>query len=135
PGGPQPDKAYSLRGYFLDSMPTDPAYAHLDPVVHLLLAVGRAAWADAVTEPLDRRRAGVIVGNIALPTQRVSELSREICQALFDGDEPAPTVDPLNRFAVGLPAGLLAQALGLGGGSLTLDAACASSLYALKLAC
>ena len=34
----------------------------------------------------------------------------------------------------GLPAGLLAQALGLGGGSCTLDAACASSLYAIKLA-
>ena len=35
----------------------------------------------------------------------------------------------------GLPAGILASALGLGAGSYTLDAACASSLYALKLAC
>ena len=35
----------------------------------------------------------------------------------------------------GLPAGLLARALGLGGGCYALDAACASSLYALKLAC
>ena len=34
----------------------------------------------------------------------------------------------------GLPAGVLARALGLGGGSYTLDAACASSLYALALA-
>ncbi|NLI78581.1 MAG: hypothetical protein GX442_19335 [Candidatus Riflebacteria bacterium] len=42
---------------------------------------------------------------------------------------------PLNRFAAGAPAGLLAQALGLGGGCVTLDAACASSLYAIKLAC
>ncbi len=33
-----------------------------------------------------------------------------------------------------MPAGLLAKALGLGGGAYTLDAACASSLYALKLA-
>src|SRR5262249_60080961 len=41
---------------------------------------------------------------------------------------------PLNRHAVGLPAGLLAKALQLGGGSVTLDAACASSLYAVKLA-
>jgi 3-oxoacyl-(acyl-carrier-protein) synthase/3-hydroxymyristoyl/3-hydroxydecanoyl-(acyl carrier protein) dehydratase len=135
PGGPKPDKAYSLRGYFLDSIPIDPAYAHLDPVVHLLLAVGRWAWADAVTVPLDRRRVGVIVGNIALPTERVSELSRQLCQAMFDGVEPSTTIDPLNRFAVGLPAGNLAKALGLGGGSVTLDAACASSLYALKLAC
>ena len=34
-----------------------------------------------------------------------------------------------------LPAALLADALDLGGGTLTLDAACASSLYAIKLAC
>ena len=135
PGGPAPDKAYSLRGYFLDSIPIDPTYAHLDPAVHLLLAVGRRAWADTVTKPLDPSRVGVIVGNIALPTESVSELSRQLCQAIFDGAEPAATVDPLNRFAVGLPAGILAEALGLGGGSVTLDAACASSLYALKLAC
>ena len=54
---------------------------------------------------------------------------------MFDGTQPSASIAPLNRFAVGLPAGLLAQALGLGGGSMTLDAACASSLYALKLAC
>src|SRR5438132_144183 len=47
----------------------------------------------------------------------------------------SPTVEPRNRFAAGLPAGILAQSLGLGGGSVTLDAACASSLYALKIAC
>src|SRR5262249_59956001 len=34
----------------------------------------------------------------------------------------------------GRRAAVLARALGLGGGSYTLDAACASSLYALKLA-
>src|SRR5262249_2209191 len=45
-----------------------------------------------------------------------------------------PRVEPLNRYSTGLPGGLLAKALGLGGGSFTLDAACASSLYALKLA-
>src|SRR5207244_5698990 len=47
-----------------------------------------------------------------------------------DGDG----LEPLNGYAAGLPAGLLARALGLGGGTYTLDAACASSLYALKLA-
>jgi len=36
---------------------------------------------------------------------------------------------------VSFPAALIAKAYGLGGGSYTLDAACASSLYALKLAC
>src|SRR2546423_12867725 len=35
----------------------------------------------------------------------------------------------------GLPAHLAAEALGLGAGALALDAACASSLYGIKLAC
>ena len=35
----------------------------------------------------------------------------------------------------GLPAHLAARALGLGAGAFALDAACASSLYAIKLAC
>ena len=35
----------------------------------------------------------------------------------------------------GLPAHLVAQALGFGAGAFALDAACASSLYAIKLAC
>lgn len=44
-------------------------------------------------------------------------------------------VSPLDRQPAALPAALLSRALGLGGGSYTLDAACASSLYALHLAC
>jgi len=42
---------------------------------------------------------------------------------------------PLNRQVTGLPASIIAAALGLSGGAYTLDAACASSLYAVKLAC
>ena len=44
-------------------------------------------------------------------------------------------IHPFNRYVAGLPAGLLAKSLQIGGGSFTLDAACASSLYAFKLAC
>ncbi|MCB9849175.1 MAG: hypothetical protein H6817_00550 [Phycisphaerales bacterium] len=47
----------------------------------------------------------------------------------------SPHTHPLNAQVTGLPGSLLASALGLGGGSFTLDAACASSLYAIKLAC
>ena len=45
-----------------------------------------------------------------------------------------PEIDPRNGQVAGLPAGLLARSLGLGGTVFTLDAACASSLYAIKLA-
>ncbi len=52
------------------------------------------------------------------------------------GIDPGPPepFEPLNTRVAGLPAGLLAKGLGLGGGAYTIDAACASSLYALKLA-
>jgi 3-oxoacyl-(acyl-carrier-protein) synthase/3-hydroxymyristoyl/3-hydroxydecanoyl-(acyl carrier protein) dehydratase len=135
PGGPKSDRAYCLNGYYLDSIPTEPTYSHLDPAVHLLLGVGRRAWDEAVTRSLDSSRVGVIVGNIALPTRSISELNRQLSEAMYNGGEPFSSVHALNRFAVGLPAGILAESLGLGGGSLALDAACASSLYALKIAC
>ena len=40
-----------------------------------------------------------------------------------------------NAFPAGAPARLTRDSLGLGGSAYTLDAACASSLYAIKLAC
>src|SRR5262249_56191444 len=43
--------------------------------------------------------------------------------------------DPRNRFCSGLPAHIAATALGLGRGAFALDAACASTLYAIKLSC
>src|SRR5262249_26321121 len=65
------------------------------------------------------------------PTEKVSELSRELL--LSRGAHSS--VHPLNRHVPGMPATLLARALRLGLGGYTLDAACASSLYAIKLAC
>jgi acyl transferase domain-containing protein/3-hydroxymyristoyl/3-hydroxydecanoyl-(acyl carrier protein) dehydratase len=143
-----PDSVYSRRGYFLDEFTPDVSgldlppglLAQLDPVFHLALHAGRQAFATGVTTALDRRRVGVILGNIALPTEKASALARASLGRTFaekavgpDGGPPDDT-SPLNRYAPALPAGVLARALGLGGGSYTLDAACASSLYALKLA-
>jgi acyl transferase domain-containing protein/3-hydroxymyristoyl/3-hydroxydecanoyl-(acyl carrier protein) dehydratase len=143
-----PDKVYSTRGCFVedfrcdaDGLAMDPELLErLDPVFHLLLRAGRDAWRDTVTAGVDKRRVGVIIGNIALPTDSASALTDEFFGPLLEsqilgkaGDAARPT-EPLNRYVAGLPAGILAKALGLGGGSFTLDAACASSLYALKLA-
>ena len=175
-----PDRVYTDRGCFIEGFQLDPAglelpaelLAALDPGIHLLLEAGRSAFAGARTETVDRRRVGVVLGNIALPTDGASQL----CEEVMAGESPKSEVrspkeirnpksetrafaaDPgkdaphgtafttsdfglrtsdfgLRRYVSGLPAGVLAQALGLGGGSCTLDAACASSLYALKLAC
>ena len=145
----RPDRVYSLRGYFLDEIPVDPSaldlpadlLTQLDPVFHLALHAGRQAFASGVTDHLDRRRVGVILGNIALPTERVSALARSylgrtLAEKIGSSGEPESDTfgSSLNRHVPGLVAGVLAKALGLGGGSYTLDAACASSLYALKLA-
>ena len=145
----KPDHVYSRRGCFIDAIPPlselsglrlDPkAVSGLDPLFHLLLHAGKRAFDSAITKPLDLSRIGVIIGNLALPSEKSAELSRSFLGRSFEekllgqAREPA-AVDPLNRYVAGLPAGLLAAALGLGGGSCTLDAACASSLYAIKLA-
>jgi acyl transferase domain-containing protein/3-hydroxymyristoyl/3-hydroxydecanoyl-(acyl carrier protein) dehydratase len=142
-----PDKAYSRRACLIDGFAFDPTgfaiapetLANLDPAFHLALHAGRLAWSDAKTQGVDRARVGVIIGNIVLPTESSSKLASEILGAtmaeqVLGREAAAPTTDPLNRYVAGLPAGLMAEALGLGGGGYTLDAACASSLYALKLA-
>src|SRR4051812_48476891 len=113
--------------------------ARLDPAFHLALEAGRQAWRDAVTEGLDRDRVGVVLGNIVLPTETASSLARATLGRTFAERLGVPSgadsgFEPLNTYAAGLPAGIVARALGLRGGSFTLDAACASSLYALKLA-
>jgi len=145
------DKVYSKRGCFIDpdeaqldltGLDVDPALlGRLDPMFRLLLRSGRMAFEDAVTGDVDRSRVGVILGNLCLPSEQASALARQILGRTFEerlfGKAAAtdtPEVEPLNRYVAGLPAGILARALGLGGGSYTLDAACASSLYAIKLA-
>ena len=83
PGGPAADKTYSLRGYFLDSVPHDPAVdPNLDPLFHLAAKASRSAWNDARMGSVDRRRVGVVLGSIALPTEKISALSREVLAAL-----------------------------------------------------
>ena len=81
-----PDTVYSIRGYYLD--PFDPdltdldidasLVAELDPLFHLVLDVGNRAWRSAKTDLIDRSRVGVVLGNICLPTDKASDLCREI---------------------------------------------------------
>jgi PfaB family protein len=148
PGRGVPDRTYSTRACFVEGFRLDPRGLDLDPalldaldpVFHFALHAGREAWESAKTGGLDRSRVSVVLGNIALPTDGASVLAEETLGRLFEdgvlGRPPRPlrlSTHPLNRYPAGLPAGLLARALGLGGGGFTLDAACASSLYAVKI--
>lgn len=143
------DRVYSRRGCFVDDLVFDPAETRLepnylrtlDPMFHLALHASRQALGGgARLSHTDRRRVGVVFGNIALPTEASSALSREILGRTFEGRvlgaarSFAGETAPNNRYVAGFPAGLVAHAFGLGAGAYTLDAACASSLYALKLA-
>jgi PfaB family protein len=141
------DHVYSTQGGFVTLPPLDLAgldldpelLGRLDPLFHLVLHVAAESWRDARTEAVDRDRVGLIFGNIVLPTETASALTRELFGRLFEEELGIPVcqaadIHPLNAFPAGMPAAVAAKALGLGGAAYTLDAACGSSLYALKLA-
>lgn len=132
------DRAWTARGGYVrgwegvrdaaDPFPMgDEALRALDPLFQWVLLTGREALRDA-GHTGSGERVGAVMGNLSFPA---SAMSRFAEQVWLD----RPEVDPRNRFMSGLPAHLLAEQLGLGAGAFALDAACASSLYAIKLAC
>jgi 3-oxoacyl-(acyl-carrier-protein) synthase/3-hydroxymyristoyl/3-hydroxydecanoyl-(acyl carrier protein) dehydratase len=121
-------------------------FAGLDPLFHWLLYAGREALREARVEhrSIDGSRAGIVLGNLSYPTQSF----RNYAEAVFLDAQPSAFLsgrareiigltmpDARNRYMSGFPALLLQKALGWSAGAYALDAACASSLYALKLAC
>jgi PfaB family protein len=153
PGASKPDRVYSQKACFIDHIPVADIFDYdlnfqpdfikdLDPLYHVTLYAGVKAFHDASFNSINRKKTGIIIGNIALPTEKASALSWEILGRVYDekvlgsmSNWKFDGTSPVNRYVTGLPAGILAKALGLGGGSYTIDAACASSLYAVKLAC
>ncbi|MBV1856896.1 MAG: hypothetical protein KUG77_00695, partial [Nannocystaceae bacterium] len=109
----------------------------LDPSVQVLLAAASQAWAGL--KQVDRARTAVVLGNIVLPTDGANALSQWVVGAALQArlglpPSAAPAPSMWNRWVAGLPAGILARTLGLGGDAFTLDAACASSLFAIQIA-
>ncbi|MGA9177599.1 MAG: beta-ketoacyl synthase N-terminal-like domain-containing protein [Desulfobacterales bacterium] len=150
---PMPDKAFSKRACLIQDFKFDPkgldldqeVLNSLDPLHQMVLHTGRDALLSCNTSSVDKKNIGVVLAAIALPTDSSSSITRKILGTSFEEmlfEEPS--TDHQRTFSkkeclaarvTSLPAALLAQALGLGGGTMTLDAACASSLYAVKLAC
>ena len=140
------------QGFFVDTKPesgssVEEQLKDLDPLFQWTVSAGKSAFNHSVTDKLDLKRAGVILGNIALPTRTGGKLIRErygipmencsresLGLPLLKSDNSCTEPDS-DDFALGLPAKLMGKILGFGGLHYTLDAACASSLYALKLAC
>ncbi|HIG43699.1 MAG TPA: beta keto-acyl synthase [Gammaproteobacteria bacterium] len=113
----------------------------LDPVFLWSMEAARQALAG-LSSSADLNTAGVIMGNLSYPTRSHSRFAEEVWMEQMRGKggpgsdvEIEVDVAAENRFMSGLPAMLVAQGLGLGGDTMALDAACASGLYAIKVAC
>ena len=78
---------------------------------------------------------GLVLGNLSFPSAAMARFAQGVWLGSKSLPSSLPLPHPWNRFNSGLPAHLTARALRLGGGAFALDAACASSLYAIKLAC
>ncbi|WP_457553188.1 beta-ketoacyl synthase N-terminal-like domain-containing protein [Desulfobacula sp.] len=138
-----PDKAVSNKAGLIENFYFDPTgfrvdkdlLSSLDSVHKLVLHAGRQAFAQCSHTPEEKKRTGVILAAIALPTDASSQVSWRIVTHGSKGYKELFPRDFSSAGVVSLPAAILARALDLQGGSLTLDAACASSLYSIKLAC
>jgi acyl transferase domain-containing protein len=113
----------------------------LDNVFTLPLHVARQALAmtQYSLDDLSKVSAGVILGNLSYPTPGLCDYAfsywlqqqaDKTWQHLVERQK-----DYRQRFMSGLPALLFAKAFGLSQGGFALDAACASSIHAVKFAC
>lgn len=141
------DCAWSARGGYVSGFEDvfDPTAYNLDtdlvrgldPLFQWSLHCAKGALESAGIE--GSPRTGVVLGNLSFPTEGMTEYGERIwlernANALPTGwEELVDRRDPHNRFMSGLPAHLVAKGLGLGE-AFALDAACATSLYALDIA-
>ncbi|MCC2274210.1 hypothetical protein LKL35_01985 [Streptomyces sp. ET3-23] len=130
--------AFDPTGFALDSADI----RRLDELVPWVLHAGRQALHEAGHPGPAPHGTGLVLGNLCHPSDAAARHAEHVWaryqqppvrEALL-GIAGSPP-DPRNRFSSGLPALLAARALGLDAGAFALDAACASALYAVKLAC
>ena len=113
--------------------------AAYDPALQWVLHAGRAALREA-GDHAPPARTGLILGNLGYPSRSLAAYAERIWLADHPDlraalPEVPSAADARARFCSGMWAHTAANALGLHGGSLALDAACASALYAVKIAC
>ncbi len=103
--------------------------ATLDPVCQWPLHAALQAWRDAGAPSPRPDRLGVIVANLSYPSRGHGDYAADIWSR---GRSVRP---PAHALTSALPPRVIAAALGGEGPAFALDAACASSLYALEIAC
>ena len=150
----RPDRVISKRACLIKGFQFDSSGINLDkglldrldPLYHLVLQAGKDLISrvihNSTSSNIDKERIGTVLAAIALPTDSASYITREILGNFFEkrlfGEasvRPVTREEALAARVTSLPAAIIAEAFNLGGGTLTLDAACASSIYAVKIAC
>jgi acyl transferase domain-containing protein/NAD(P)H-dependent flavin oxidoreductase YrpB (nitropropane dioxygenase family)/NAD(P)-dependent dehydrogenase (short-subunit alcohol dehydrogenase family) len=155
------DKIYSRWGGFIEDVVFDPLHYSMppasmhsiDPLQLLALELARAALADSglLERRFDRSQASVIVGTggtgeLGLPYSFRSLIPHYLTRAGATPDQANSLIDRLHdelpewtedSFAgvlLNVAAGRIANRFDLGGTNYTVDAACATSLAAVRLA-
>ncbi len=151
------DRCYSLRGGYIREFQFDPNgyelpaeyLAKQDKLYQWSLYVAKEALRESgyLNDKKSLKSCGLILGNLSFPTGSSHKLLSSIYtqttetavqQLLQDDQFKIPSsiqAIPQNEVLENTPSGLVNKALGLGGRHYALDAACATSLYAIKLAC
>jgi acyl transferase domain-containing protein len=144
------EKAVTINGGVVKGFPSvfDPAgfavpadkILQLDTAFQWLLHAAREAVRESRRVDLKGTKSAVVIGNLSYPTRSMTDFAQSIwLDPTIEKTGLVPplpdTVTALSRFSSGLPAHIVAQALDAQGPAFCLDAACASSLFALKYAC
>ncbi|MBB4909422.1 type I polyketide synthase [Actinophytocola algeriensis] len=144
------DRTPSRWGGFLPEIPFDPlsygippaSLAHIEPVQLLALEAARRALTDAGYADAAHDRTSVVFGAEAGSDLSNATTLRTVLPgylgSLPDGlaeQLPELTEDSFPGMLANVIAGRIANRLNLGGANYTVDAACASSLTAVDVAC
>jgi len=151
------DKTYSLRGGYIRDFEFDPKgyaleenfLAEQDKLYQWSIYVAKEALAHAgyFGQKDVLKKCGVILGNLSFPTgtshKKLASVYTETTQQALRKllkDENFTIPDHIHEEPKGeiidyTPSQMVVDALNLGGTHYALDAACATSLYAIKLAC
>jgi PfaB family protein len=151
------DRCYSLRGGYIRNFEFDPTgyqlpadfLAQQDKLYQWSLYVAKTALEESgyADQAAALAKCGLILGNLSFPTGSSHRLmsdfytktaEKALKELLKDENFSIPAHHlplPENKVLADTPSQIVVNGLGLGGGHYVLDAACATSLYAIKLAC